>query len=76
MFETLEPRRLFTVTVVEDQGVLLITGTDEYESLFLTLHGDTATVRAEAETITPWCPPAVKEAPFRFASTRATAMTR
>lgn len=44
MFESLEPRRLFTVTVVEDQGTLLITGTEEYDSLFLTLQGETATV--------------------------------
>jgi Ca2+-binding RTX toxin-like protein len=45
MFETLEPRRLFTVTVLDDhQGKLLITGTEEYDSLFLSLDGSTATV--------------------------------
>jgi Ca2+-binding RTX toxin-like protein len=44
MFESLEPRRLFTVTVVEDQGTLLITGTEAYDSLFLSLQGETATV--------------------------------
>ena len=44
MFETLEPRRLFTVTIVEDQGVLRITGTEEYDGLFLALNGESATV--------------------------------